>query len=329
MLDRFPKISIVTPSFNQVEYLEQTIKSVLSQKYPNLEYIIVDGGSTDGSVEIIKKYEDRLSYWVSEPDKGHAHALNKGFAKATGDIMAWLNSDDIYFSWTLITVAEVFSQHPDIEWITGRYSFIDRKGRLKGLHPYIRTKFDYITDYNGHMQQESVFWKRSLWQRTGGYIDESYELLIDKELWCRFFRYSNCWHIDRVLAAFRGTDTNRSKLDPGKTLRESKKASMGLKAYMLKKDGERLRDLINLYHLSNLRKRAKSYFYQKLYSNRLLAILPYFIYNKVRQRIIESKLPKLPCKLDTLLEDVLFTEHLLVTDTEGTFSKITKKRKLA
>src|SRR5215470_7311361 len=109
-----PRISIVTPSFNQARFLEATIRSVLDQRYDNLEYIVVDGGSTDGSVEIIKRYADRLAFWCSEADGGHGNALNKGLRRATGEIMAWLNSDDIYWPWTLAAVAEIFEAHPDV-----------------------------------------------------------------------------------------------------------------------------------------------------------------------------------------------------------------------
>ena len=115
----WPRISIVTPSYNQGQFIEETIRSVLQQGYPNLEYIIIDGGSTDNSVEIIKKYEEYLTYWVSEPDDGQYDAINKGFSRATGEIMAWLNSDDMYVPWTFKTVAEIFDKFEFVNWITG------------------------------------------------------------------------------------------------------------------------------------------------------------------------------------------------------------------
>src|SRR5712664_2616221 len=111
-----PRISIVTPSFNQASYLEAALKSVLDQNYPNLEYIVVDGGSTDGSVEIIQRYADRLTYWVSQPDRGQMDALNKGFRRTTGEIMAWLNSDDMLCSWALQTVGHIFQDLPAVQW---------------------------------------------------------------------------------------------------------------------------------------------------------------------------------------------------------------------
>src|SRR6266513_4869973 len=114
-----PRISIITPSFNQAQFLEETILSVLNQRYPNLEYIVIDGGSTDGCVDVIKRYEDRLAFWVSEPDRGQPHAINKGLAKATGEIVAFINSDDVYLPGALSTVASHFIESPERGWLCG------------------------------------------------------------------------------------------------------------------------------------------------------------------------------------------------------------------
>src|SRR5690242_3711403 len=123
-----PKISIITPSFNQAAYIEQTIKSVLDQDYPNLEYIVIDGGSSDGSVEIIRKYENRIAFWVSEPDNGQAHAINKGLARATGDIIAYLNSDDYYLQGALKQVADLSNRRSDLDLLHGRCRVVDQHG---------------------------------------------------------------------------------------------------------------------------------------------------------------------------------------------------------
>ena len=127
-----PKVSIITPSFNQGQFLEASIRSVLEQDYPNLEYIVVDGGSKDDSVEVIKKYQDRLAWWVSEKDKGHADALNKGFSHATGEILAWLNSDDIYFPGAVSEAISILQRHPEVGMVYGDADLIDDSGETVG-----------------------------------------------------------------------------------------------------------------------------------------------------------------------------------------------------
>jgi glycosyltransferase involved in cell wall biosynthesis len=204
-----PKISIVTPSFNQGHFIEHTLKSVLDQNYPNLEYIVIDGKSTDNSIEIIKKYSDRLSYWVSEKDNGHGNAINKGFQSSTGEIMAWINSDDMYFPWTLRVVSEVFTLFPHVNWIVGLNSFIKNSSIFR-VEKIYKNKYDFMLGDYKWIQQESVFWRRSLWEKAGGKLNEDYSLMIDGELWCRFFLFDKLYHLDTILAGYRAHDTNRA-----------------------------------------------------------------------------------------------------------------------
>ena len=205
-----PKISVVTPSFNQAGYLELTLKSVLDQGYPNLEYVVIDGGSTDGSVEIIERYAERLTYWESEPDRGHAHALNKGFACTTGEIMCWINSDDLHMPWSLSTVAEVFEQLGDAEWITGLQGYFDERGRLLWARQRFKNVYDFLLGNYEWIQQASVFWRRSLWERAGSRLNEDYQLMVDGELWCRFFLEAELHHVECVLAGYRQHGENRA-----------------------------------------------------------------------------------------------------------------------
>jgi len=181
----FPKISIVTPSYNQAQYLEETILSVLGQDYPNLEYIIIDGGSTDGSKDILKKYENRISWWISEADKGQSDAINKGFRKATGDIMAWINSDDIYMPGTLKRIAAQVIEHgPGIyfgECIHFRLS--DAGLFASGSEVEQNFKVDLLHEYD-YMIQPASFWTKNVW-KTVGEIRTDLEFGLDWEWFLR------------------------------------------------------------------------------------------------------------------------------------------------
>lgn len=199
-----PKISIVTPCFNQVNYIEETIRSVLDQQYPNLEYIIIDGGSTDGTAGIIKKYENHLHYWVSEPDAGMYDAVQKGFEKSSGELMAWINSDDLLHRGALNTVSEIFSTFPQVDWIQGLPSFFDEQGRIVqtgGLKKWSPFHF-YLGDFRW-IQQESTFWRRSLWEKAGAHVDRNLRYAGDFELWLRFFRHADLYSCSALLGGFR------------------------------------------------------------------------------------------------------------------------------
>lgn len=213
-MENYPKISIVTVSFNQGDFLERTILSVLNQNYPNLEYIIIDGGSTDGSIEVIKKYQDKLAFWISEKDNGMYDALQKGFSRTTGEVMCWLNSDDMLHPGSFKTISKVFAAHEDVEWIQGMPTvFDDGDLTIKVSNNRAWTKLNFFTASDEYIQQESTFWKRSLWDRAGATISQDYKLAGDYELWARFFRYAPLYVIETILGGFRFRGTNQLSID--------------------------------------------------------------------------------------------------------------------
>ncbi|WP_165730493.1 glycosyltransferase family 2 protein [Polaribacter sp. 20A6] len=211
---KYPKISIVTPNYNGAAFLEETIKSVLNQNYPNLEYIIIDGGSTDGSLEIIKKYEKHLAYWVSERDTGLYDAVQKGFEKSTGEIMAWINSDDMYTRGAFSIVSEIFSNFKDVHWLMGIPAVYDEAGRTIQVDNFKRwSKFMYYSNNFEWIQQESVFWRRYLWNASGAKINKNLKLAGDLELWTRFFRFEKLYSVHALLSGFRMRSKNQLSLE--------------------------------------------------------------------------------------------------------------------
>ncbi|MGA7193137.1 MAG: glycosyltransferase family 2 protein [Anaerolineales bacterium] len=197
-----PLISIVTPSFNQARYLEATIQSVLSQNYPRLEYIIVDGGSTDGSVEIIKKYESKLAWWVSEKDQGQTDAINKGFAHAKGDFLAWLNSDDTYESNALSSAVKFLQTHPEVGLAYGDANYINEDGRVIGRFPAAQTDLIRLRRGFVHIPQQAAFFRADLWRAVEP-LDPSFYFAMDYDLWVRLARRSQVKYIPQMLANFR------------------------------------------------------------------------------------------------------------------------------
>ena len=202
-LTNFPKISIVTPSFQQGAYIEKTLQSVLSQAYPNLEYFVQDGGSQDNTTDILKRYQDKLSGWKSERDNGQSHAINLGFAQTTGEIMAWLNSDDLLLPGTLAYIADYFNTHPDVDVIYGNRLMIDEQGMeigrwiLPGHDGKVLSWVDYIP-------QETLFWRRRIWEKAGNKIDVSFQFAMDWDLLLRFREAgAQFTHLPHFIGAFR------------------------------------------------------------------------------------------------------------------------------
>ncbi|HEX4351126.1 MAG TPA: glycosyltransferase family 2 protein, partial [Verrucomicrobiae bacterium] len=200
---RLPKITIITPSYNQGEFIEDTFRSVLDQNYPNLEYFVVDGGSKDSSVDVIKRYAKHFDWWVSEKDRGQSHAINKGLERATGDLVIWLNSDDFFYPGALNYVSQAWQAHPEAGLFVGNGTLADKQGRR--VRRYSKTlAWDYDTLLRGanYILQPSTFLARRVFQEQG-FIDETITYGMDLELWLRVGNKYPVVTIDEELAAFR------------------------------------------------------------------------------------------------------------------------------
>jgi glycosyltransferase involved in cell wall biosynthesis len=197
-----PLVSIVTPSFNQARYLESTVCSVLDEDYPNIEYIIVDGGSTDGSVDIIRRHSNKLAWWVSEKDHGQTDAINKGFAHAKGEILAWLNSDDTYEENAVREAVAFLQDRPEVGLVYGDTNFIDENGRVIGRFPAAQTDYKRLRRGYVHIPQQSAFWRADLWRKVGP-LDPSFFFAMDYDLWVRLAALSPVQYLPRLWANFR------------------------------------------------------------------------------------------------------------------------------
>ena len=288
MHEPLPAIAIVTPSFNQAQFLEEAIRSVLDQEYPRLEYVVIDGGSSDGSADIVRRYGDRLAYWVSEPDGGQYEAINKGFARTSGEIMAWLNSDDKYTPWTFSVVASIFSAFPEIEWLTsvfpvgwnqhGQAVAVDFTGGFSRQAFARGANFPVRGSYGRRwIQQESTFWRRSLWERAGGRLDTSLRMAADFELWARFFDHAELFGAEALLGGFRSHGDQKSVLFRDRYLAEAEEVLRQKRHWPLGRIENVTRNLLwklsRQYSLAQLPKLARAALYRTglFYPSRVVA----------------------------------------------------------
>jgi glycosyltransferase involved in cell wall biosynthesis len=259
----WPKISIVTPSYNQGKYIEETIRSVVMQGYPNLEYFVVDGGSTDNSVEIIKKYESQITWWVSEKDKGQTNAINKGFEKATGDILAYINSDDLYMPYTFRLVAELFSQHK-LHWLTGIQSRLvesnvisPKRDAIKLFSRDLYRKGYHVGSLFGWNQQCSTFWSADLFSKIGGKFDESFNHAMDIDMWIRMSNHAELVSVEAMLALMRLHPDQKSRnINIAEVEINNKRKEYGLSVYSTRKL------MFNLYKVPILRNVLRKIWYK-------------------------------------------------------------------
>ena len=201
-MTNIPRVSIITPSYNQAQFLEQCILSVLEQDYPNLEYIIIDGGSQDGSLDIIKKYSHRLAYWVSEKDDGQSAAINEGLRHATGEIWAWMNSDDAYLPGAVGKAVEWLVAHPELDILYGDTIMMDENGQNERYHH--AEDFDLSAMLTDHivMPTGSAFLRRNVHQRLGGF-DEGLHYVMDNDYWLRATQFCSFAHLSEALSYYR------------------------------------------------------------------------------------------------------------------------------
>lgn len=218
-LPEHPLVSIVTPSYNQANYLEQTLDSVLGQDYARIEYLVADGASNDGSVEIIKKYADKLAWWVSEKDSGQGEAINKGLARTKGEIVAWLNSDDYYLPGTVSSAVKVFKENPDVVLIYGDMLAVDEKGQTFNVLKYKQLSPEDLLCFQ-IIGQPAVFFRREAYKQAGG-LDTTFHFLLDHHFWIRIAQHGRIMHVPQTWAAARYHSEAKNRLKAAEFGREA------------------------------------------------------------------------------------------------------------
>ena len=252
MPKKFPKISIITPSFNQGKYIEKTIQSVLGQDYPNLEYFVIDGGSTDETLEILKKYNKQIK-WISEKDHGQTDAINKGMRLTTGEIVGYLNSDDLLENNCLAKIVKFFVSNPEISWVTGKCHIINAKGDKSRsfVTEYKNIYLKYMRFINtlyvlNYIPQPATFWRRGVVHNIG-LLDDFYHLSMDYDYWLRIFKKYKLGYIDDYLAFFRVHETSKGNRMLNDQLQESYQISKKYTSRELFLIPHKLHDIISSY----------------------------------------------------------------------------------
>lgn len=238
-----PRITVITPSYNQSAFLERTILSVLDQGYSNLEYIIIDGGSTDGSVDIIKRYSSQLAFWESVPDRGQSHAINKGLQRATGDWVCWQNSDDIFYPKAFETLAKTIQKNLKLELVIGDIQLIDELDNLIRPMCYVRPTYKSLLAEGMVLTNQAAFWRNSIHKEIG-WLDESLHYGFDYEWFLRILRFTNAsYHIPKFLGALRFHSETKTSLNQDKFKLEYAKILEGRSLSAFEKYGYKMRRL--------------------------------------------------------------------------------------